>query len=47
MTRPTLIDLNQDKHDQGLCYYPVMTIWINIMRIIILLVIHQVEYVPV
>ena len=26
MTRPTIIDLNQDKHDQGLCYYPVMTI---------------------
>ena len=24
MTRPTLIDLNLDEHDQGLCHYPFM-----------------------
>ena len=24
MTRPTLIDLNSDEYNQGLCYYPFM-----------------------
>ena len=25
MNRPTLIDLNPNEHNQGLCYYPLMT----------------------
>ena len=45
MIRSTLIDLNPDEYNQGLCYYAFLINLDNGMEVLILLMIHSVEYV--
>ena len=45
MTRMNLIELNSDEWNQGLSYYPFMANLDNAIGVVILLMIHPVEYV--
>ena len=45
ITRRTLIDINPHENNQGLRYYPFMVNLDNTMEVVILLMIHLVEYV--
>ena len=44
MTRLTLIDLNSDEYNQGLCYYQFAVILLDIIVVVIQLMIPPVEY---
>ena len=46
MVGPSLINLNPDKHNQGLGYYPFFRlIQIDVMGVLIFLMIHLIKYV--
>lgn len=44
MTRPTLINLNPNKHNERLVSYELWLVQIDVMEVVTLLIVYQVEF---